>query len=1686
MDTTRRPHARMPRWLTAPLAWLLILGQVSLPVYAQSAPPLLSDVPIAAKVSAKPNIVYTLDDSGSMQLNYIPEYVNDSAPTTNITTMTSAGTTATATLPLTTSLNVGDWITIQGATPAGYNGYWQITSVTVNAANTVITFTIPAALAAANPKGNYTVSSAYCRSGNYTRNCTITLQGNNSFTDPPFFTSDFNRMMYNPNVTYYPPIKETGTYRTNANTDANGNEGYTAAKWTAVDRDAYYAMFGSGVKDNLNTKVAVPLYCNTDWPVTAGVNLALNPDVADANGQYLAGSGAYCRINGTKYDASITSTAPAVQDDYNYPYQSSSGVNGAQYFYRQLGSKVLWCDNTSPWWPRAAGVITSCGPGGTPVMGPATQQKCNAPTAQCNPVPASRNFTPAACKTPDPLYCKPNTGGSDGNSPGTGDVPECQKCTCNADFTPAQGKCSSTGASCSAPYGSLGNNPSCPDIASATIVSCSTGTPVYQYNKLGTVACNSVMWDPSTNAPTSPAITMLQDADGVSPNGLGLVCRHNNQTYATGGVAGLFKYPAPAAGYAGDVTAAGSAGGQLGKFFTQASATGCPTIGTTVNIWRHYYTVDSLQFCDNKNLTVDDQWRGFGTGVCQNKNDLTVYKNIKYGRFHRWDLFATNPVAFPTGRAWLAGASPGPQNSESINYANWYAYYATRLNAAKTTSATAFSYLNNIPPDPIGYRVGFETLGDEPSPYGTGSTNLYWVDVADWDLTQRTAWYNKLFSVTVSTLKTPTLSAMIRVGNLFERGGAAGVDTAKITPLPGAAADPVQLSCQPNYHVLFTDGTTNQVAVPSIGPDQDQNIPGTLAALNATGNGADRSLPTLKLGGAWPAPFQQGTPVSDTLADISTYYWSRDLRDGTYGAALKNDVPNADGRITNNPLTGLPDPDSTGDAAWNPQPKDVAWWQHVNFNAISFGTEGVLDATDSVHQTATLAAIKAGTTKWPDLTQPNNPTHPFGPAAGAVAVDDLWHATVMGRGTFVNAKSPPEVAQGLASILAGIQNGAKARSGAGTAGQVLGASNLIYQGSVQPGWAGDVSKIEIDSTGAPVKVWWSAGAILTSAMTPASSGDEPWNDQSKRRIVTINDSSGAAVAFRWANLSAAQKASLATDPTTQQKMVAYLRGGSTFGSSPVVTIEGTGIGQFRKRFGILGDVSDAQAAIVGPPLRPYVDATDPGYKAYATAQASRSTQIVAAANDGMVHVFDAGPDRPLATGGGTELFAFIPKALFRGTAGNAATEDPTSLLGLTYQDGGVPIYHHHFYVNATPKIADVDFGNGSGDWHTIAVGGLGKGGGSFYALDLSSAAAPDEATAAAKVLWEWTNADVKYSYTRPVIVKVRDSTYPTGRWVVIVASGYNNTSGHGKIFFIDAHTGATINTIDTGAGSGANPAGLAYLHAFVQDESNQVAEQIYGGDLLGNVWRVDVSVADSYKTTTTCGAASACVLFAKLTDGSGTAQPVTTAPQIEVDVNNGIDRYVFVGTGRLLHVDDFTNPTPTQQQTMYAIRDGTVAAPLPSGLPIQPRVTLSPVNADKVSAIAGGAPNGWYEDLPNTAPTAERIVVDPEADVNIVVYIGTQAQNDPCVISLPASLYARDFTTGRSLLDDGTGNGAVGSVAEAEGLVGGMIFGTLDANGNPILRFGGTTETIKFVTWNLLNPVTGPGNRLSWRLLTGQ
>jgi len=481
----------------------------------------------------------------------------------------------------------------------------------------------------------------------------------------------------------------------------------------------------------------------------------------------------------------------------------------------------------------------------------------------------------------------------------------------------------------------------------------------------------------------------------------------------------------------------------------------------------------------------------------------------------------------------------------------------------------------------------------------------------------------------------------------------------------------------------------------------------------------------------------------------------------------------------------------------------------------------------------------------------------------------------------------------------------------------------------------------------------------------------------------------------------------------------------------------------------------------------------------------------------------------------------------------------TAIQALTYQDGGVPIYHHHMLVDSSPRAADIDFNNGVGtppdgsSWHTIVVGGLGKGGTSYYALDLTgdlTALVTDEVSAASRVMWEWFNPDSDvplpgsrlvtggypgFTYGHPVIVKVREDPvlFPTGRWVVVVTGGYNNLSGVGKVYFLDARTGQLLSTITTSgatAGGPGTPAGLAQIHGFVRNQHDQTIEQIYGGDLFGNVWRIDVSARSNPKAAPDylanvyngLGAKAApVVLFAQLTDPLGVGQPVTTAPQIEIDFNNGIDRYVFVGTGRLLHPDDLTLPATPQQQTYYAIRDGTLTTVTPNAglLPIQPRATMVSVATLDTAAIAGGAPNGWYQDLPNNPGDpilgSQRIVVDPQSQANIASYIGTKVQDDVCQLSLPAFLYARDYTSASSLLETAPNTfapymalqimDASGNLIDLGG-VGLQLVGRIQVDGSMSLGALTSGEIPGTKPYDIKNPVTGPGLRWSWRLLTGE
>ncbi len=1516
---TPRLHRPAPRRAVAALAALaLLLGPIGPTAQAQTK---LADIPIASKVDAKPNIVYTVDDSGSMKLDYLPDFM------------------------------IGNHCRLDTGAAMG-------------------------------------TGRGACGAG-----------GLNTFTYPPFYAADFNYLAYNPNVTYTPAVDYSGSvFPVFVSTFPSQNN------FAAVRTDPFL----SAATVDLTVKVNVPLYCNSDWPLSTSIGV---------NGQFDPTKGADCRINGTQYAAQANG-APNTPADYNYPWQKTNAAqaNNAQYYWRNGQTRSIWCDKTAPGWPTVA-CAAYC-PAGTPIV-TSTPQTCNFIGNQTTCT--STVYTPAGCN-----LWTPGIGQPVGGCIGTVGV-ECQACnsSCGSSIiTGRNGRCSISNAACNC-TGAGCTLPACPNVN--VITGCTIGSP--------STTCPATTASCSTRLSGANPLntTLLQDSNLVN-GGTGSVCRHNNMAYATAPAvaASPFNYvssPTPDP-----------------QFNFQINDGSCGSIPATVQIPRHYYVTSGTQFCNSSIGTLNVQWRGFGTGVCQNKNDLNTFTRVQYQPFTRVDLISGN--TFPYTDPYTGVPSTRTYAQEIINYANWFAYYRTRILAAKTTSSQAFSFIDDT------YRVGFHTF----STPGTA-----WLDVKDFAPglgNQKDLWYQKLFAISIGTAKTPTLDALLRIGNLFEKGGSAGLPVLGSGTLPAAAADPITLSCQSNFHIVFTDGATNQLATPAPAWIGNQDL--AVAALSPTQASVppDQVLNTLRpLAGAspWPLQFREsGAALPNSLSDIATYYWWTDLR-----PAMKNDVPS---------FSSV----GTGDVAVQIFPpgiaRDVAWWQHVNMSAISFGAEGELDGSTPK---PVLDAIALGTKVWPRASPPNLPTTPPG-NPGAHAIDDLWHATFNARGQYVYARTPLEVSQGLASILSGIQNQRKARVGASFSGQVLSAANdIIYEALIEPGWAGDLIKVHVDpATGVEVSRPWQAKNQVALQIQPAFFGDEPWMDETKRRIVTWYDDGAGGIAkvpFRHASLHANQLATLGTTLIQQEKVVSYLRGGSTYtptAGPPTVQIEGTSIGQFRVRYGALGDISNAQPVIVEPPTRPYLDANDAGYSGFKALHALRRTQVVAPANDGMVHVFDGGIPALLDDGTGNETWAYIPKALFR--------PGPTGIHALTYQDGGVPIFKHHFYVDSSPRAADISLDVvAGGPWRSVVVGGLGKGGSSYYAIDVTDATAATEAAAAAKLRWEVTPPDMGYSYGRPVIVKTRAFG---GRWVVFVTTGYNNPSGIGKLHVLDAIDGSVLKTMSTGAGTPGNPSGFAQIHAFVKDFRNQIAEQVYGGDLLGNFWRFDVSDPNPALWTVN--------LFAQLVDPAGNPQPVTTAPQIEIDYNNGIDRYVFIGTGKLLDTSDLVVPPPPQPQTFYAIRDGVLTAPLTAGLPIDTnRATTKLKPANATAPIAGGAPDGWYHDL----PAGQRIVVDIQADINVAAYIATEAQPDPCIIVLPATLYAKEFASARSLLDDGSG-GVLPSVSFATGGVGLNLVALTDpATGAISLgllvgsELGGLQNPVP-----LVNPVVGPTRRLSWRLLTGE
>lgn len=876
-------------------------------------------------------------------------------------------------------------------------------------------------------------------------------------------------------------------------------------------------------------------------------------------------------------------------------------------------------------------------------------------------------------------------------------------------------------------------------------------------------------------------------------------------------------------------------------------------------------------------------------------------------------------VTTPSG---IAAPNVANGSAEALtNYANWYSYYRRRAFLAKAGIGEAFARLEQDK-----YRVGLFFINSIES--GAGSTN-HDLAIDKFSSTHRSNWFDRLYGSRKDGW-TPLRGALSRMGRMYA-GQISGWD-------------PVQYSCQRNYTILSTDGYWNSNSeTTNYGPKK----------IDGSTNVGDQDGVT-----GIVAPEKDSSKAQNTLADVAHYYYHTDLRPDTCSSP---DV------CTNNvPGTGS---EEKGD--------DAAQHQHMTTFTVGFGVSGTLKYQDG-YKTATSGDyhdVTQGTKNWPNPVDGSNDDND--------RIDDLWHAAVNGHGVYFSARDPVSLTNGLTSALNSIKSVAGSGAAAATSNlQPTTGDNFIYIATYTTvEWSGQLGAytVALDTGELSATPTWQVTDRLKTMF--ATSGDSD-----TRTIYTADGTTRTLFKEGAGGLTATQlayfdntKLPQYSDWTTDQKNVAtpgllvnYLRGQDRYeDQSRDAAIYGSYQRLYRDRNTALGDIIHAQPIYVKAP--PY-KFSDDGYLSFKTANANRAATVYVAANDGMLHAFDADT--------GDERWAFVPPLVM---------PDLWRLAGSSYGYGD----NHHYYLDGPLTMADARIGSdpegrAENEWKTVLIGALGKGGRGYYALDVTNPTDP-------KPLWTFSaddNPNVGYSYGIPMVTKLSDGT-----WVAVVTSGYNNipeggkyatADGIGRVFVLRLSDGSLLKTISTGEGSADNPSGLARINVSASNFSvNNTAIAAYGGDLLGNMWRFDLNA----------GTVTRIAQF-------GTSKPIMAAPEIG-DVNG--KTVIYFGTGQYLGNSDLED---TRTQSIYAIKDDGAAALTDTTKLIRQTLSTSGTvrtatkqDVDWTSADV----RGWYIDLPDSG---ERIALDLQLYAGTLVASSIVPTASECQPGGYSWLYQLDYKTG--------------------------------------------------------------------------
>lgn len=576
------------------------------------------------------------------------------------------------------------------------------------------------------------------------------------------------------------------------------------------------------------------------------------------------------------------------------------------------------------------------------------------------------------------------------------------------------------------------------------------------------------------------------------------------------------------------------------------------------------------------------------------------------------------------------------------------------------------------------------------------------------------------------------------------------------------------------------------------------------------------------------------------------------------------------------------------------------------------------------------------------------------PATGANVsgnVADLWHAALNGRGLFFSAEDPASLSDAMQDMVDNIISRTSSAASIATNSKKLDTSTAIYQASFDSGnWTGELEAFAVKADGTLGDSQWKA-----STKIPAS-----------RNIKTFNGTTGA-------DFSGAVDTSLGLTA----EVVNYLRGDQSKEQSKG--------GTFRNRTSLLGDIVNSDPLFVSEENFGYdklsgTEGTD--YVTYLAGKSSKTAVIYVGANDGMLHAFK--------TSDGSELFAYVPALVY------------ANLPELTK-----PSYGHKYYVDGAPAVGDVYYGGSA--WKTVLVTPLGAGGRGVFALDISN---PNTAFSESGVLWEFDGKNAAAGST------LNDMGYPVGgatigrfndgKYYAVFGNGYGSANCKSALFMVQIDAPSNVKFIDTGKGvctTSADQNGMS-TPSLVDYDGDRIIDAIFAGDLLGNVWKFDVTGNSSATWGITLGGKP---MFA-------TGKPITAPVEVgRAPADSSGKAMVYFGTGRYLLSGDESDKS---KQTFYGLLDDGTEITSLTKLQAQ-TIVYEDANARVVSTntVNWASKQGWYLDLvpPSKTAQGERVLSVPLLRYGRVIFNTSIPSTDPCVLGGTGWLMELDAATGGNL-----------------------------------------------------------------------